>query len=206
MKKLSIILVAAVAMLVAAVPAEAKFRIGPRVGIDVSSLHFNSKLFKSDNRVGVTAGVQAEVGLPLGLTVDGSVMYVRRTAKFNGQFDNKTEGEYNVNRDYINVPINLKWNLGLPLAGKFIAPYIFTGPDFAFLASKKEIMGAWKDHTVDVAWNFGIGLEFISHLQISASYGLGITKLSNEVGLTTATGDQINGRNNNWTVTAAWLF
>lgn len=197
MKKFKALILVLIAALAVAVPSEAKLRVGPRVGIDVSSLHFNKKVFDKDNRLGLTAGLQLELGLPMGLAVDGSVMYVRRSVEV---------GTVKANRDYIDVPLNIKWNMGLPLIGKILKPYIFTGPDFAFLASKSAITEAWKSRKVDVAWNFGIGLEFISHLQISAGYGLGITKMSSAIGFTDKPTEKISARNNNWTVTAAWLF
>lgn len=205
MKKISILLVILVSSITLAVPAQAKlFRIGPRVGVDVSSLHFNTDTFNKENRVGFTAGLQAEISLPLGLCFDGSIMYVRRT--IDAQTSDPSMQSISANRDYINVPINFKWKLGFPLIGKFVSPYLFTGPDFAFLASKQDINDAWKSHKVDVAWNVGVGIEFFSHLQVGASYGFGITKLSNLAGLTTATKDAIQGKNNNWTITAAYLF
>lgn len=204
MKKLSLIVAVLFAAVVMAVPAQAKFRIGPRVGVDVSSLHFSKDVFDKSNRLGFTAGLEAEIGLPLGICFDASVMYVRRS--IDAKSDNNSVQNIDTQRDYINVPINFKWNLGLPLVGKFIAPYILTGPDFAFLCSKEAINDAWKSHKVDVSWNVGVGLEFISHLQISASYGFGITKLSKLAGITNSSSDQIEGRNNNWTITAAYLF
>ncbi len=36
----------------------------------------------------------------------------------------------------------------------------------------------------DVAWNFGFGVELIKHIQVSASYGIGMTKAFESVGLT----------------------
>lgn len=204
MKKLVLFIAAIITAVTMAVPAHAGFRIGPRVGVDVSSLHFNTDMFNKDNCVGFTGGLQAEVTLPLGICFDGSIMYVRRSlsATANGTDIQAIEKS----RDYINVPINFKWKIGLPLVGKIISPYVFTGPDFAFLASKSGINDAWKSHKVDVAWNFGVGVELIRHLQIGASYGMGITKLSHILGGTSSKVDQIEGKNNNWTVTAAWLF
>lgn len=201
MKKLNIALVALLAALIMAAPAHAKFRIGPRVGIDVSSLHFNKDLFDKENRVGFTAGLQADITLPLGFAFDASVMYARRSIEAQSQ-------QYNIkaNRDYINVPINIKWRLSLPAVNKVFMPYLYTGPDFAFLASKAGISDAWKSHKVDVSWNVGVGIELISHLQVSATYGLGMTKLGHIVGVTSSSHDDIEGRNNNWTITAAWLF
>lgn len=206
MKKLTICLVAVVAMLAMSVPARAGFRIGPRVGIAVSSLHFNKDVFDKKNRVGFTGGIEAEITLPLGICVDGSILYVRRTLDATDQNNGDKVNNIQAARDYIDVPINLKWNLGLPLVGKVVSPYIFTGPDFAFLTSKQAINEAWKSHKVDVAWNFGVGVQLFRHLQIGASYGLGITKLGKIAGLTSSSQDQVEGKNNNWTVTAAWLF
>ena len=205
MKRLHLLFVAIIATLVMAAPAQARIlRVGPRVGVDISSLTFSKDVFNASNRTGFTAGLQAEINLPLGLSFDGSVMYVRRTidaVSTNSEFQNIEKS-----RDYINVPINFKWNLGLPLIGKVFTPYIFTGPDFAFLASKEAINDAWKSHKVDVSWNVGAGVEFFKHLQLSASFGFGITKLSHLAGFTSEVNDAINGRNNNWTVTAAYLF
>lgn len=206
MKKISLFLVALVASIAMAVPAQAGFRIGPRVGVAVSRLHFNEDLFNTENRAGFTAGLEAEVSLPLGICFDGSVMYVRRSIEAVATDVAGTTTSINANRDYISVPINLKWRLGLPLVGKIISPYIFTGPDFSFLTSKQAISDAWKSHKVDVAWNFGLGVELFKHLQVGASYGLGITKLSNMAGFTSNVKDQIQGKNNYWTVTAAYLF
>lgn len=200
MKKLASLILVLVATISFTAPAKAGFRIGPRVGLAVSSLHFNEGVFDKDNRAGFTGGLEAEIGLPLNFAVDASVLYVRRSLTTQSQ---NTESEnVHAHRDFIEIPINLKWKLGIIGIGSIIKPYVFTGPDFAFLTSKRAITEAWRSHKVDFSWNFGFGLELISHLQISASYGLGITKLEGRV----AEASAINARNNYWTITAAWLF
>ena len=104
-------------------PAMAQFKIGPRLGVDVNSLHFNKDVFQEDNRAGFTGGLQAEFMIPgLGFGFDASVMYVRRSATFTD--DQRTE----VNADYIEIPVNLKYKLGLPLLGNILKPYVFTAP------------------------------------------------------------------------------
>lgn len=192
-------------VLAMALPAHAGFRIGPRVGLAVSSLHFDKDLFLTENRTGFTGGLEAEITLPLGICVDGSVMYVKRTISAFDKEDD-LQAINNVSREYIDVPLNLKWKIGLPIVGKIITPYVFTGPDFAFLTSRTAINQAWKSHKVDVAWNFGFGVQLFSHLQVGASYGLGITKLAHVAGVTSSTSNSVQGKNNFWTVTAAWLF
>lgn len=207
MKKLSIILVAIVASLATALPSKALgLHVGPRIGLNVNSLHFNKDIFndfKAENRAGFTGGVELNLSLPLGFGVDASVMYARRTV--DGKFTFNNAGEDGMKLDYISVPINLEWGLSLPLVSNVFMPYIYTGPDFAFRVSKAGISEAWKDHKVDVAWDFGLGFQLIKHLRISATYGLGLTKWANKLGATSAKDDN-TARTNCWTVTAAWLF
>ena len=103
----------AAVMVFAAMPVSAQFRIGPRVGVAVNDLHFNKSVFDGDNRAGFTAGVMTEFTVPvIGLGFDLSAMYVRRSAKW-------MDGENIVkdNRDYIDVPLNLKWKIGVPVIG-----------------------------------------------------------------------------------------
>jgi hypothetical protein len=83
---------------------------------------------------------------------------------------------------------------------------VFTGPDFAFLTSKTAINEAWKNKSVNVSWNVGLGVQLFSHLQVGASYGFGITKAAEKIANVGDSNVQIEGKNNYWTVTAAWLF
>ena len=109
---------------------------------------------------------------------------------------------YFATRDY--QPINLKYKIGLPVIGKIITPYVFTGPSFAFLTSRKAINEAWKNKSTSVAWNFGFGVQLLGHLQVGASYGIGMTKAFEKIGA--VEGVDIQGKNRYWTVTAAYLF
>jgi len=205
------ILIAIVAVITTAGAATAQFAIGPRLGMEVNSMRFDKTIFDSENRAGFTGGVQVEFTVPIiNLGFDASVMYVHRNVQGAADLNAGKEvlgvltDKSFRNRDYIEIPINFKYKLNLPVVGKFVVPYAFTGPSFAFLCSKKAITEAYKNKSVDIAWNFGIGLQFFSHLQIGASYGLGMTKLVETV--SDINGTVIDGKNNYWTVTAAWLF
>lgn len=180
-------------------PAMAQFKIGPRLGVDVNSLHFNKDVFQEDNRAGFTGGLQAEFMIPgLGFGLDASVMYVRRSATFTD--DQRTE----VNADYIEIPVNLKYKLGLPLLSHILKPYVYTGPSFSFLTSRR-FFSDFVNKKSDTAWNFGFGVELINHLQLSASYAVGMSKALDVFHLSNENAN-INGKNRYWTVTAAWLF
>ena len=187
-------------------PAMAQFRFGVRAGLNVNSLHFNKEIFDENNRAGFTGGVMAEFTVPIiGVGADLGVMYVRRNSQFMQTLADKTTEVQNLNSDYIEIPLNIKYKIGIPAISSILKPYIFTGPSFAFLTSKQHIENFVHDKTCDIAWNFGLGLEFFNHLQVGASYGLGMTKAFQAVNLA---GDAagIEGKNRYWTVTAAWLF
>ncbi len=205
MKAVKVLFIALVASLAAAIPAAAQFHIGPRIGTEINRFSMSKSDFKSDNRAGFTAGIQTEFTVPIvGIGFDLSAMYVHRVSdgeSIKGLF---TDAKNFKSKDYIEIPLNLKYKLGLPVIGKVFTPYVFTGPSFAFLVSKSAISEAYKNKTVDIAWNFGLGVQLFSHLQIGASYGLGLTKIVEKV--SNFEGAPIDGKNKYWTVTAAWLF
>ncbi|MDE5643323.1 MAG: PorT family protein [Muribaculaceae bacterium] len=218
MKSIKRFLVALSALVAVGATASAQFAWGPRVGVEVNKLHFNSNIGNdikdSDNRAGITAGLQIEFTVPIvNLGFDASVMYVHRSKVDAPVLDQSNPSiptvagseTKKIGGDYIEVPVNFKYKLGLPVVGNVISPYIFTGPSFAFLTSKQAINDAIQNKKVDIAWNFGLGIQLIKHLQIGASYGLGLTKTVEKVSGWTGT-EPIDGKNNYWTVTAAWLF
>lgn len=204
MKSIKRILVAVALFLGLTIPASAQFSIGPKVGLTVNDMKLDESVFATDNRAGFTAGVTCEFTIPVvNLGFDASVMYVKRTADVMEMTDDVMQ-KYEIGGDYIEIPINLKWKIGLPVVGKIISPYIFTGPSFAFLTSKKAIKEAWKNQSVDINWNIGLGLQLFSKLQVGAYYGIGINDAVEAVGVVDEPVDI--KRQNGWTVTAAWLF
>lgn len=196
------IVLALVFAAVTAFSSEARLlRFGPRVGVAVNKLHFNEDILDGDNRAGFTAGLQLDIVAPLGIGADLSVMYVRRSSEFMA--DNQDLGT--IYRDYIDIPLNFKYRLGLPVVDKIISPYLFTGPDFAFLTSDDGDGSAFNSKKVDISWNFGVGVELIRHLQVSATYGIGLSKAIETFDLSDKV-KGIEGKNRYWTITAAWLF
>lgn len=187
--------------LTAAVPASAQLKFGLKAGINVNSLKFDETIFDSDNRAGFNGGAMVEFTVPgIGIGFDASAMYVHRTTKFTGSGDKEDVGG-----DYIEIPVNLKWKVSIPAVNKIIRPYLTTGPSVAFLVSDKKINTLFKNNSYDVAWNFGFGVELFQHVQVGASYGLGLTNVVKRIDID---GDykSIDGKNKYWTVTAAYLF
>ncbi|MCM1005377.1 MAG: porin family protein [Prevotella sp.] len=186
--------------------ANAQFRFGIKAGVNLNKLHFNSfkDTFQPDNGCGFTGGIMTEFQVPLiGLCFDASLMY----SHMSGDSDIHAISDENTNatellsqkKDFLEVPINIKYKLGLPI----IHPYIFTGPSFAFKLGKNDNILHTK--TFQCAWNVGIGVELASHLQIAGSYGFGVNNIMEHVTGWDASKD-IKLKNNYWTITAAYLF
>lgn len=209
-KKLQRILIAAAMVLAAAVPASASdvFKFGIKAGVDINKFSLSKDAFSSDNRVGFTGGVTAQFQIPIiNVGADLSVMYVRRSSEVLSPSTSPITSDPEVatlNDNYIDIPLHLRYNLSLPAISSIIVPYVFTGPDFAFNCSKKVVQD-YKRKNFDCIWDFGIGIRLIRHLEIGASYGLGMTKTLRYMGAANGIPGS-NGRTNCWTVTAAWLF
>ena len=211
MKKIKAALVSAImlcAALVAGVQsasAGGPFRFGVKAGVNVNEMKFNESAFDASNRSGFTGGVTLQFVAPiLNIGVDASVMYTHRQNRIYFTEDGETEG-ITSNSDYIEIPVNFRWNISVPLISKVVTPYLFTGPDFSFLMSNKNVKNAWNNRTFDLGWNFGLGLRFVDHLEIGASYGLGITNSASADNALYGK-NLADGKNRFWTITAAWLF
>ena len=173
--------------------ADAQFRFGIKAGLNVNHLSTNiSENLDKNNAAGWTAGLMTEFQVPvIGLCFDLSVMYARMNSE--KELDNK---------NFIQIPVNLKYKISLPLVSRIIAPYIFTGPSFDFKLDKST----WEDvktKTFQAVWNVGLGLELVRHLQIGASYGFGMNNILKTV---YSQANPVKLHNNYWTVTAAYLF
>lgn len=203
MKNLKRILLVAIAIVAMSATASAGgFRWGVKAGVALNNLHFSEDVLdditSKDNHAGFTGGLMCEFTIPvINLGFDASLMYVHREAIETG-----TE---KLNRDYIELPIHLKYKISLPVVNNVITPYLFAGPSFAFKTGKSEIVDFVKSKKCDVALNLGVGVELVKHLQVSASYGIGLTKALEFTGkLNQSAG--IEGKNKYWTLTAAYLF
>ena len=184
--------------------SDAKLRFGLKAGVNVNSLHLTDpqKTFESDNGTGWTAGVMTQYISMIGLGFDASVMYTRMNADV--YYEGGTENLDADNHNFIEIPINLKYRIGLPIVGNIISPYIFTGPSFAFKLDKNTIED-FKTKTCQVAWNLGLGIDLFKHLQIGASYGIGINNIVSHVPVG-INAEDFKTKNNYWTITAAYLF
>ncbi len=194
MKKTIMILALAIVALVGSQAASAQLRFGIKGGVALNKMEFDKSSLESDNRAGFTGGIMLEFNLPVvGLGFDASAMYTHRSAKYSAGNAELTT----LKRDYIAFPINLKYKFSiLPM----VKPFAFTGPEFGIRLSD-EADGA-KYSRMSTSWNVGAGVELLNHLQIAASYGIGLNKtVQDALGIS-----NIDGKDKYWTITAAYLF
>lgn len=203
MKK-TIFCVALVAALFLAIPANAQFKIGPKVGVNISTLSLGgdlSKNFKSSNVSSFTGGVMAEFMVPvIGIGLDASVMYTRKGSDLKNLVENSTEKQHT---DYVEIPINLKYKFSLPVVGSVLAPFVYAGPSFGFRVGD-NFADQYKNKSFETAINVGIGLEFFNHLQVAGQYGWGLGKAMEFE--SDALNSTLDGKSRAWTITAAYLF
>lgn len=185
--------------------ANAEFRFGIKAGLNVNKIHLDEQVFNASNRAGFTAGVMTEFTVPIiGIGMDLSVMYTKMNSEMNSgpqEVENYINNG-NIGKDFLQIPLNLKYKLSIPAIGSIIKPMIFTGPSFNFNLNKSTLQDI-KSKSCQIAWNLGAGVELIKHLQISASYSWGLNKIAEFAKIPTK---DIDLKNNYWTVTAAWLF
>lgn len=186
MKKFLVVMIVA---LMGAGIANAQFKFGIKAGVNVNHMSLSNATWQNNNRAGWTAGVTTDFKVPLlGFGADLSVMYTR----LNSSEENK---------NYIMIPLNIKYKFSLPVVGSLLAPYLFTGPSFDFKLDKNTVE-YFKSKTFQPVWNVGAGLEFFNHVQIAASYGFGLNKIASYV----QNGNYVSLHNNYWTISAAYLF
>lgn len=204
MKTLHKLMLVAIAAIFAFGHASADFRMGVKAGLNFNKLHYSnlpSYLNDADNRTGWQAGLMAEFTVPIvNIGMDASILYSRQ---------NLDNDEILKNKDYLDIPVNLKWKIGIPVIKNIVSPLIYTGPDFLVALNKKTFDNI-KTKTCEVGWNLGAGVELFKHLQLQAGYTWGLNSLVNitdqagiDLGIHT---EDYKVKKNYWTLTAAYLF
>ncbi len=201
-----ITLAAGLAALASPLASEGAFRWGPTAGLNINSLHWKQKLLETSQTVGAQAGVMAELMIPgIGFGIDFGLKYSMQGAKVNfGQYpvwSVSGYGDENVVIHTLEIPFDLrfKWTRMDGLED-IIAPFAYAGPAFTFNLGDNNI-GALEYPAGFVAIRFGLGLEFIKKIQLSAGYSLGVSYITRTVKL-----DNLSAQPRSWNVALTYLF
>lgn len=199
MKRLVIYpLLVIVMVMIAAQPTTAQVRFGVRGGLTLGKLKFDRDMISSDNRVGWSGGVLLDLNIPvLGLGIEASALYTHRNNRL-------ADHDRVYKRDYLDIPVYARYRLSLPAIQQIVAPLVFTGPDFSILFSDNGPV-SYKSKNIYMSWDVGGGVDLFQRLRITLTYGLGMSRAMEYVD-SEYHGDQVHGKDNHWTLSAAVLF
>ena len=186
--------------------AEAQFRYGPSVGVDVTDLRFNQDLFTVDQGVGYQAGIMGEMMFPgIGFGIDIGLQYTQRGATLNlGErplWSSLGYGRERAYLHYVDIPVDLrfKWTR-MNGFESYLAPFVFGGPVFSFMAAHNDIE-ALEYPFCSLGLQCGVGFEICRRWQIQGAYQWGMT-----YAVRTKLLDDFSGRNSTWSVKVNYLF
>ncbi len=213
MRKIFTAAIVAATMLFSTSSAQAQVKFGLKGGLNVTNMSLNSEVFNADNQTGFFIGPTVKFTLPIvGLGIDASALYDQRDAKITVE-DNGASVESKIKNQSINIPINLRYGVGL---GSTASVYLFAGPQFGFNVGDKnqslfKDMGEWRLKSSTFSVNVGLGAMLLSHLQISANYNIacgktGETTVSSALGELAQSAAKKRGRANAWQIGLAYYF
>lgn len=200
MKKMMMI----AAMLVATLSASAQNEVGqvtlmPKVGLNLSTITGDKEDKKT--KAGVVAGVEAEYALTEKFAVQGGLLYSMEGAKWSAT-ESGVKGTYNMNVDYLQIPILAQYYLVSGLAVKAgIQPGFNVRHKQSFdLSSGSE---SYKDKenlegVKSFSFSVPVGLSYeYKCFVLDARYNIGVTKVFK---------DADYGRNSTFAITLGYKF
>lgn len=182
-----------------ATKASAQLRYGFRFSGEFASAQLkNAPDYSLDNRSGFSGGLDLEYQFPkCGFAPDLAVVYTR----YNTRLKHDNQSPESFGRDFIEVPLRLKYKFWLTSTKDLVGPMIYTGPSVMFrLDSGKNCPLNTK--RVQAGWDAGVGFDFVNFIQISGGYRFG---LGNAVD-TFSGFDSASLHTNGWHIDATILF
>lgn len=211
--------------------ANAQIKFGLKGGLNVTNMTFSKDVFDASNKTGFFIGPMVKVSLPLGFSIDAAALYDQREANVNYKYaevnklfagevnddlyydevsnaNTAYEGRVNVKQKSINVPVNLRYAIGLSsLANVFF----YAGPQWGFNIGDKDYTAqshniySFKDSNFSV--NLGLGTTLLKHLQLSANYNIACGKTADiTFGKVAGNVAKAKSRNNSWQIALGYWF
>jgi hypothetical protein len=182
--------------LLAVSTVSAQLRFGVRGGVNIANATFDRDAFRPDNITGFHLGPTLDAAFgPGGIGFDAAVLYSRKG------FESEKR---KVSNAFLEVPVNVKFKLGLPL----VNPYVAAGPyiDICISGDKTvdDAVRQIKTKSFGAGLNFGAGVELFSTLQLGLTYSLGLT--DNYETFKVGDINSYKGKGHTWSVSAAVFF
>ena len=215
MKRIFTLVVLAVAMMATVQAQGVKF--GVKGGLNITKMSVSKDVIDADNQTGFYVGPTLKISLPAGFGVDIAALYDQRSAKLQTgpsasvlqpyqeepyqTFESYGVSEEKVTQKSINIPVNLRYNIGL---GGAAGIYLAAGPQFGFPVGDKVYntnFGEYRLKDANLSINFGAGVYLLKHLEVGFTYNLAAGK-SGEF----SSYKDVDTHNNAWQIGAAVYF
>lgn len=197
-------LLAAVMITSIASSARAQFRYGINAGVSIAKPDLSGTVGTGaviESGAGFRGGLTLEYQVPtLGLAFDASVDYLRYNIRLANE---RGASDYtDIGRNFIEVPLNIKYKFWLGSLHNLVAPMVMTGPSFMFNLDKQPENAPLTQKRFQPGWNIGLGFDIINFIQLNAGYRFAFgnaIKHSDLMG-------SAKLRNKGWYVSATLLF
>lgn len=195
---------AAVMITFIASSAGAQFRYGINAGVSIAKPDLSGTVGTGaviESGVGFRGGLTLEYQVPtLGLAFDASIDYLRYNIRLANE---RGASDYtDIGRNFIEVPLNIKYKFWLGNFHNLVAPMVMTGPSFMFNLDKQPENAPLTQKRFQPGWNVGLGFDIINFIQLNAGYRFAFgnaIKHSDLMG-------SAKLRNKGWYVSATLLF
>ena len=197
MKKKHILLLL-MAVLLLSLPASSQLRYGFRLGGSFAKASLGDAPGMSmKNGSGFSGGLLLEYQMESnGFAPDIAVLYTR----YSSRLIDEVSGPAKLGRNFIEVPLHLKYKFYLSSTNNLVAPMVYTGPSLLVRLGKGNPEQI-STKSVQPGWDLGIGLDIINFIQLSAGYRFG---LGNAVSSSAVPGACLH--TNGWNISANIIF
>lgn len=179
--------------------AAAQFRYGFRLGGDFAAASLkNVEGYSLVNRSGFTGGLALEYQFEKnGFAPDIAVVYDR----YNTRLLPEGKEPISFGRNFLDVPLRLKYKFWLKSTHYLFAPMVYTGPVFSFRLDHNDAYPL-KSQVFQPSWELGLGFDIVNFIQLSGGYRFGLGNAAD----TFAGFPDAQLRANGWNFTATLLF
>ncbi|MCH5222818.1 MAG: PorT family protein [Muribaculaceae bacterium] len=178
---------------------ESQLRYGFRFGGDFASASLkNADGYSLVNRSGFTGGLDLEYQFEkCGFAPDIAILYARH----NTRLRSGEEEPHSFGRNFIDIPLRLKYKFWLKSTKDLFGPLVYTGPVFSFRLDHNDA-NPLRSKRFQPGWEVGLGFDIINFIQLSGGYRFGLgNAVADFEGFPTAV-----LHTNGWNLSATILF
>ncbi len=177
----------------------AQLRYGFRFGGDIAAARLeNAETWSLSNRSGFTGGLVLEYQFPkCGFAPDIAILYARHNTRL--QVDDAKPVSFG--RNFIDIPLHLKYKFWLPSVSRLMGPMIYTGPTLSLRLDHNNATPL-RTHRSQYGWDVGVGFDIINFIQLTAGYRFA---LSNSIA-SSPLYPNASLHPNGWNISATLLF